>query len=692
MTEASPRECVVAVVKPCEQYRFKVELPQDLDRATRVEMRSRALREANAAFLECSRSYQAVGWVGIANVAFADTKTAPSDSKSEFLHSLICMKLIQLSAEHFRTHGLAGEGTLLVLKIQASLTFPTRKLLGKLCEDVNVELRLENRDGTGFLPKSKIGGAYRPGRQGGGAFVLWPIKRIEDFRAGAVRRMAGKRHLKKCFNRVMQLVILLHWPFPIIARVLFSVIYQMMALPLLRQMDGPRNAFVYFDLRLGKNRDVGSYLRWKFGDLSLVGSGGPGPRPTHIPFSHLPRPGQAYSFSAMVWAFKSLRKMKSQPLEGCVVVNYLIPSSLLLKVQLRRKAQRKSKRRKLRALQREAPDFLTRHIYDEFITALDHSNAFPVELSRCYKRFFDLMTPGVVIQADAAAKTARHFTSCAHHRGGQVVYVADRICTSLRTSNQFVYNEGENPHVPDRCVVFDQVSHDEFLRQGIPENHVHTYHRNFAVGRESAAVINGNGSQVVILLQAYEDNIEAMVRVGTDIIDRVKDVKVIYQEHPNFPLCARMKEKLLAAYPKRLRFLKPGEPVDYQHTLALVTGYSTAAVPGVIQGVPLIWLRRQIDNSIFGEAYLDRIGFAADKSDEVISLLKRLRKKERQMLKACELASQEAREIFIPTCSQPGTALSDALEMALEGSFAEIQAAASRGTAAVLGGLEPANA
>ncbi|RYD26003.1 MAG: hypothetical protein EOP87_23450, partial [Verrucomicrobiaceae bacterium] len=179
MTEASTRECVIAVLKPCEQYRFKVELPQDLDRSTRVEMRSRALREANAAFLECSRSYQAVGWVGIANVAFADTKTAPSDSKSEFLHSLISMKLIQLSAEHFRASGLVEEGVPLVLKIQVSLTWATRKLFGKLCEDLNAELRLDNRDGAGFLPKPKIGGAYRPGRQGGGAFVLWPIKRIE---------------------------------------------------------------------------------------------------------------------------------------------------------------------------------------------------------------------------------------------------------------------------------------------------------------------------------------------------------------------------------------------------------------------------------------------------------------------------------------------------------------------------------
>src|SRR5690606_27405870 len=102
MTEIPARGSILAVVKPCGQYRFKLELPASYGKATRVEMRSRALREANETFLECSRNYQAVGWAGIANLAFADTRTAPSDSKSEFLHVLTCIKLVQLSAEHLR--------------------------------------------------------------------------------------------------------------------------------------------------------------------------------------------------------------------------------------------------------------------------------------------------------------------------------------------------------------------------------------------------------------------------------------------------------------------------------------------------------------------------------------------------------------------------------------------------------------
>jgi hypothetical protein len=688
MIESNAREWVVAVVKPCEQYRFQVEPPLELDKATRVEMRSRALSEANATFLECSRNYQAVGWVGIANVAFADTRTSPSDSKSEFLHSLISMKLIELCVSRFQADSEAGDGARPVLLIEAALTWTTRRLLEKLCEELGIGMRHEAPAASGLLPRPKIGGAYRPRREGGGAFVLWPIKRIEDFRSGVLRRLSGRRLMKKPFNRLMQIIILLLWPLPIVARVVFSMIYQMMAVSLLKKLDGPKNVFVYFDLRLGKNRDVASYLRWKFGDLSEASPGA-----TLIPFSHLARPGQAYSFAAMRWAFGSLRKMGSRPLEGCVVVNYMIPPWLLLKVQFRRCAQRRTKRKRLRELHRQAPDFLASHIYEEFILALDQCNAFPIELSRCYKRFFDTLTPGVVIQADAASKTARHFTACARHRGGRVVYVADRICTSLRTSNQLISHEGDNPQIPDRCVVFDQVSRDEFIRQGMAGNSIHTYHRNFAVGRESGTVGKAGRSQVVILLQAYEDNIGAMVRVGTEIISKMKGVDVIYQEHPNFPLCVRMRARLRASHPKRLRFLDPGEPLDYQRTLALVTGYSTAAVPGVLQGVPLIWLRGQIDNSVFGAAYLDRIGFAADKSAEVISLLKRLRRKEPRMLRACGLAGEAAREIFIPACGPAGTALTDALRTAVEDSFGEIAAAAAnREAAAVHGVLEPANA
>ncbi|RYD23113.1 MAG: hypothetical protein EOP88_05455 [Verrucomicrobiaceae bacterium] len=685
MTEPPVRNNVIAVLRPCEQYRFKVGLPGAFGKATRVAMRRRALREATETFLECSRNYQAVGWTDLANLAFADTRTAPSDSKSEFLHVLTSIKLIQLSVEHFRAGG-GGDGTRPVLQIGTSVTWAIRRMLGKLCESLDIEIRNDVLP-AGVQAKPKIGGSCRPNREKEGAFVLWPIKRFEDFRTVGMRRLTAKAVRKRCFNRLMQVVILFLWPLPIASRVVFSMIYQLMAIPVLRRLDGPRNVFVYFDLRLGKNRDVASYLRWKFGDLVAACSG-----QTPITFSHLARPGQAYSFAAMAWAFKALRRMRSHPLEGCVTVNYLLPGWPLLTVRLRRHSQRRLKRRHLRELIRQAPDFLSRHVYEEFIASLNLSSAFPMEVSRSYERFFGLMSPGVVIQADAAAKTARHFTVCAHRRGGRVIYVADRICTSLRTSNQFLRDGGDNPQIPDRCIVFDQVSREEFIRQGIAAERVHVYHRNFAVGRQNAASENAEGSQVVILLQAYEDNIEAMVRVGTDILDSVEGMNVIYQEHPNFPLCDRMKESLREAYQGRLRFLAPGEPVDYGRTLALVTGYSTAAVPGVMLGVPLIWLRKQIDNSIFGEAYLDRIGFAADWSSEVISLLGRLREKDTEMLAACAVASREAREIFVPSCGREGTLLADALSEAFSCSFADIAADAANRPLQVPGTLEPLGA
>jgi len=689
MNEAIDGIRIVATVKDCEQYRFKVELPRRWKKAARVELRRAALQGVNSSFLECSRRYQAEGWVGIANVAFADTKTAPSDSKSEFLHSLMCIKLIELGAGHARGQGEDALGEL-VLSVEASLSWASRKLLQNLCESLGIRMDYHPEEAGTIAPKPKIGGACRPGNQGPGAFVNQPVKRMEDFRAALMRRLTGRPWLKRTVGQLLHGVILLLWPLPILARLVFSIVYQVMAFPLLRRLDGEKNVFVYFDLRLGKNRDVAAYMKWKYG-TAFSGAGENGG--SVIPFSHLARPGQAYSYPAMAWAFHALKRMREDPMQGCVVVNFLIPPWLLWKTQFRRSVQRKKKRRVLRKLQQESPDFLSRYIYDEFISSLEKCNAFPLEVSKCYKRFFDALRPGVVVQADAVAKTARHFTACARQRGGRVIYVADRICTDLRTSNQFITDEGENFHVPDRCVVFDQVSRDEFLRQGMRENRVHTYHRNFAQGRGAIPKERGGTlTQVVILLQAYEDNMEGMVSLGADIATRLKKVAVVYQEHPNFPVCDRMKGKLLAAAPGRIRFLEPGESVEYADTLAMVTGYSTAAVPGILQGVPLIWLRRQVDNSIFGEAYLGKIGFAADKSEEVLLFLKRLYRKDGRMLKACARAAAETRKIFIPTCSAPGTSLGDALAKAREDSFEEIAAAETRAADSAVTGLAPLNA
>jgi hypothetical protein len=670
MTESPPAARVVATIKSCEQYRFRVDLPGTLDKEIRADIRRRALQETNETFLDCTRNFQSVAWVGAANLAFTDTRSVPSDSKSEFLHLLVCLKTVELSYLHFRESlPPADAPPAFAVEVRIPLRWAARKSLEKLCETLGIQLLLEDVKPGKDLFKSRIGGSYRSARHTGRPFTHEPIKRIEDLRAALVRRLSGVPPLKHTVNLLLTIVTLIFWPFAIAARVVFSLCYRVTAHRVLKRMECPRNTFVYFDLRLGRNRDVGAYLGWKYGtafqDAAAAGS-------SVIPFTHIARPCNGYSLSAMWWAWQALKRMDREPLKGCVVVNYLIPPSLLLRLQFRRNTQCRIKRNRLGRLRRAATDFFTHLIYSEFISNLEHSKAFAMEISKGYQIFFALLSPGVVVQADAVAKTARNFTACARRHGGRVIYVADRICTSLRTSNQLIADEGDNPHLPNSCVVFDQVTRDEFVRQGVADRRIYPYHRNFAAQHAESSEGNGGAVQVVILLQAYEDNIGAMVRLGAEIAARVPKIQVLYQEHPNFPVCGKAKAKVLAEAPGRLRFLEPREPVNYARTLALITGYSTAAVPGILHGVPLIWLRRQIDNSIFCEAFLDRIGFAADKADEVVSILKRLMRRDLQTLQACVAATEEAKAIFTPSTAFAGRSLSEALGQALDDLFEEI--------------------
>lgn len=667
MTEGLPAAgTVVATFKSCEQYRFRVDLPRTLDKEVRAEIRRRAIQETNAVFLDCTRNYQAVAWVGSANLAFTDTRSVPSDSKSEFLHLLVCLKTVELSHAYFRDHLPVTD---YVVEVKIALRFQARKALERLCESLGMRVAMSHDAAARAIFKSRIGGAYRANLPSGRPFTHEPIKRIEDFRAALGRRLTGVPVVKPLVGALLTLVTWIFWPFAIAARLVFSIYYRCAANRLLKRMDGPRNTFVYFDLRLGRNRDVGAYLRWKYGSaFHAVSASGA----SVVPFSHIARPCNGYSLSAMWWAHKALKQMAKEPLEGCIVTNYLIWPTLLVRLHFRRRYQCRRKRARLGRMRREATDFLRHLIYSEFIANLEHSSAFSMEISKGYQILFSLMAPGVVIQADAVAKTARNFTACARRGGGRVLYVADRICTSLRTSNQLIADEGDNPHFPDGCIVFDQVTKDEFVRQGLPAERIYPYHRNFAAQHGEVAE-NGRGiMQVVILLQAYEDNIGAMVRLGPEITARFPKVHVIYQEHPNFPVCDKAKAKVLAAAPGRLRFLQPREPVSYARTLAVITGYSTAAVPGILHGVPLIWLRREIDNSIFCESFLSRIGFAADKADEVASILKKLIRRDVDVLQACLAATAEARAIFEPNNAYARRSLPEALDRALDDLFAEI--------------------
>ena len=670
MIEGLPAAHVVGVVKPCEQYRFRVDLPTSLGRKVRWEIRRRALQEITDCFLECSRIYQGMAWLGASNISFADSRHSPSDSKSEFLHMLICLKIIDLSLQHHLDNSPDGTEGRYAVEIETALPMGIRKGVTKLCDERGLEMVSKPGTATPVRGRSRIGGAYRSTQHAGKPFELQPIKGLQILRAVIARRLAPLPWLMVCVSLLFRALILLLWPIPVAARVIFSFYYRAAAARILHRLDGPSNVFVYFDLRLGRNRDVGAYLRWKFGTTFSSGA----VRGTStIPFSHIARPGHAYSMGAMIWAYRALKQMEADPAAGCVVVNYLMTAPRLLEVNFLRNDHRRMIRRKLIELERAAADFFEEAMIGEFIASLDQNRGFPVEVSACYDTFFGALAPGVVVQADAIAKTARHFTACARRRGSRVVYVADRICTSLRTSNQFISDDGDNPHLPDRCVVFDRVSSDEFVRQGMAAKNIYSYYRNFAAQTVSTSgVASPEPRQVVILLQAYEDNIGGMVHLGEEIARNHPELTVLFQEHPNFRVSPRVASRLMRKFPGRLRFLETGGKVDFANTLALITGYSTAAVPGVLAGVPLIWLRRQIDNSIYGEAYLDRIGFAADKYDDVNSILKRLLRRDSATLEAAAVATTEAEAIFMPDQEHPPRCLNNAVSQAIIDSLAEL--------------------
>jgi hypothetical protein len=669
MSESVATEYIVATLKPCDQYRFRVQQPESFSQETRARIRKKALHEANETFLKCTRNYQRIAWADGANLAFADGRMSPSDSKSEFLHALICMHIIELCfLELQKCYGSPLHAEFNV-NVETALPPSARRYLASIARDLGIGLKKKHDlIGTSLL-KRRIGGIYRAAKHVDQPFTLQPIRRLEIIKNVILRCVSAHSQLKRCLNWIISGMILLFWPIPIFARLIFGFYYRHAATKILRKLNSTKNVFVYFDLRLGRNRDVSKYMRWKYGTAFETKTGAS----TIIPFTHLARFEQVYSFSAMIWAYQALKSMEDGKASGCFVVNYLLPAASLFQVHVQGGAYQRDVRRRLLLMKANSSGYFEKFMYAEFISNLSHTRFFPIELSKSYECFFGGMFAGAVLQADAVSKTARHFTASARKYGNHVLYVADRICTHLRTSNQLIDDGFESLHFPNRFIVFDQVTRAEFRRQGVVDSQIYSYTRDFSIAPTNDVCEELVKNQVVILLQAYEDNIGGMVRLGGALINALPDITVTYQEHPNFPVCNRVKADLARSHPKRLRFLAAGEKLNYQTILCLVTGYSTAAVPGILKGIPLVWLRRQVDNSIYGEDYLQRIGFVADKFDEVISRIRKIANHDSKTLEACVSATTEARSIFMPFPLEKSRDFGHAIMSAIDDSFEEIR-------------------
>lgn len=667
MMDNDPALIVIGTLAPCEQYRFRVVLPEAFGESMQEEIHRKALVETNNTFLECTRNYQAASWVGMANLAFADTRSSPRDSRSHFLHILVCLKTLEASFQRLRRIYPDATPEGFTVAVATHLPRDVRKKLLRFCEHWEIGPPALPDAQSPSLRSARIGGEYRSLRKGHDMFHPETAARIREFRVNAFRKLSGRPFLKNCVGFAARLAISAVHTCHATIRLGFNGYYRMVAVRILKRMDGPRNVFLYFDVRLGRNREVDGYLSWKFSP-EFTGLFRESISP--IPFTHLARPGDAWSRAGMRWALDSLRRMEKQPLSGCVVTNYLITPWALLRMRARKRAVGRSVRKLLRETLAQNSDFIAQLMYEEFISS---ANAFSMEVTEGYHRLFGTFAPGVVIQADALSKGARHFTACARRLGFQVIYVADRICTRMRTSNQLIADEGDNPHFPDRCVVFDEVSRVELVRQGIAADRVYHYHRNFKAGRfEQLRKRPSKFHKVIIFLQDYCDNMSAMISVGEELVRTFPNIKVIFQEHPNFPVCEHARTRLVKSGHNRLRFLKPRESVNNDEVLAMITGYSTAVIPGVLDGVPLIWLRRQVNNSIYGEDYLRLVGLAADSNVEVLSLIRRLVARDPEALAACMAAGKAAGEIFCPPDENTERSLRAALEHALNDSFAEI--------------------
>ncbi len=333
-----------------------------------ASLRRRAFQETNTAFLDCTSRYQAVAWVGNANLSFTDTRSSPHDSQSEFLHLLFCLKLVELA-----------EPT--AVTVNTPLRSEARRAFAALCRELGVPMFAS--PGVAPIYKARIAGGFRSASTGAKPFTHEPLRRLDDLRAAVRRRLRDRSIGGALAEGFLQAVMGLLFPLPIAARMVFSVWYRAAALRHLRRADGSANRFVYFDLRLGRNRDVAAYVRWKFGDA--LG-------PDAIPFTHIARTCNGYSLKAMRWAASALRG------SGCVTVNYLIQPGALVRLYFQRRRETQRVARELGGMKMAAVDFLSRWIFAEFAANLRHTNGFALEVAAGYEEFFGAVRPGVVVQ------------------------------------------------------------------------------------------------------------------------------------------------------------------------------------------------------------------------------------------------------------------------------------------------------
>ncbi|RYD19660.1 MAG: hypothetical protein EOP88_18120 [Verrucomicrobiaceae bacterium] len=655
MTRNVPVPHLLAIFEPCEQYRYRVDFPDLTDERARDELFRSALLEVTATFLECTAKFQSVAWIGPANLSFADSMSSPSDRKSKFLHMLVSLRVIERRLSDLRAAGTEA------FRIETGVHLPRdfRRKLEKLCKRYDIGLSACEADTVEEAPSHQ--GA--PNQE---VFAVQPLDAIAAFYVGAKRRLSGRERLLPLLKQVTDALSFLAWIYQYALRGAFTFYYKAAAERVLKRMDGERNVFLYFEIRSGTNREVEPYLRWKYGSGFVSDHT---ERSSVIPFTHLSGTNAAFSLQAMIWARRALLNMERNPADGCVVVNFLLTPAMMWKLRSRRAEKRDKVLRRLGKFRQR--DLISRIIYREFGVMLDGTNAFAMEMAKCYQQFFATLSPGVVIQADALSKGARQLTTCARRRGGRVIYLADRICTALRTSNQLVRDGGDNPHIPDRCVVFDEITRREMLRQGFAEKDIHHYQRDFGTVSGDAAT-GGGGSEIRVLLQDYMDHLAVLISTGVALARAFGDLTVVFQEHPDFPVDGSVKSRLLEEFPGRILFPKRGERTGHHGVLAMLTGYSTAAVPGVLAGVPLIWLRRQVDNSIYGEPYLERIGFAADTTSEVISRVRKLRENDPETTAGCSRHVEAAREIFRVSTGDPDPSPATVLDRAVADSLAEI--------------------
>ncbi len=663
MTEKTVVRTLVAQVVPCGQYRYRVEFPPAIPQADRSAMMDQAQQESVATFLECTQKYQALAWIGDANLAFAECRTQPSDRKSNFLHLLLCLKAVELGVIYARSR---MPDSVLVLEVRALLPRIFKEKLRKLAKLIGVRVELKVEEVTRTSKTDDDSNDRRSPREKDAFDAEW-IARITESRRRAMKKFSGKVLPRVIARFCFSIAHSFAWSFHVAARAIFQYRYRASFRRITRKQAGKLAVFLHVESRSGRQRDVAGYLDWKY-DPNFVQN--LRSNRAVIPFTHFSQTVAVYSLTAMKWSMESLRNLESETSGGCVTVNFLPSLVDLWQLRSRKRMACKIVRGRLRKLRNASPDFLSRTIYDEFRVTLNETEANVMVLENGYQTLFDPFPPGIVIQADALSKGARQVTASIRRRGGQAIYVADKICTQERTSNQLLGDESGNPHFPDRCVIFDSISRDELIRQQFPTARIHQYQRTFPKFEKNPRAPSTHS--VLVLLQDYLDNLDELLVTGAAIAHAIPDVEIVFQEHPDFPVAPSVKTRIQSNMPDRLRFLAKGEKFSSVSPLCVITGYSTAAVPWVLEGVPLIWLRGQVDNSATVGACLSQIGFPSDSTDETVALVNSLRVRLPETSSALPGFVESSRMIFLPFSVDDDTSLASVLQEVIERSSADL--------------------